>query len=160
MIFLLVLSPGLSPHSNGSDCGYSSSMEGSETGSREGSDVACTDGICNHEAGWSIFCCCCVVQIVMRFSKPGVAVICLLFFVRQNVVYLDRMPVDLLSHCCCVSCCHLKETTCVVTIIITVMKTRRTGYTAVWSAGLTLKKTRRARKIIKERTMARYVTIR
>uniref|UniRef100_A0A8C8HX86 Gametogenetin-binding protein 2 n=1 Tax=Oncorhynchus tshawytscha TaxID=74940 RepID=A0A8C8HX86_ONCTS len=49
---------GLSPHSNGSDCGYSSSMEGSETGSREGSDVACTDGICNHEeAGWSIFCC-------------------------------------------------------------------------------------------------------
>uniref|UniRef100_A0A8C7PC25 Gametogenetin-binding protein 2 n=1 Tax=Oncorhynchus mykiss TaxID=8022 RepID=A0A8C7PC25_ONCMY len=42
---------GLSPHSNGSDCGYSSSMEGSETGSREGSDVACTDGICNHEAG-------------------------------------------------------------------------------------------------------------
>ncbi|XP_034149447.1 gametogenetin-binding protein 2 isoform X2 [Esox lucius] len=43
---------GLSPHSNGSDCGYSSSMEGSEPGSREGSDVACTEGICNHdEAG-------------------------------------------------------------------------------------------------------------
>ncbi|XP_066551597.1 gametogenetin-binding protein 2 isoform X2 [Amia ocellicauda] len=43
---------GLSPHCNGSDCGYSSSMEGSETGSREGSDVACTEGICNHdEAG-------------------------------------------------------------------------------------------------------------
>ncbi|XP_067113325.1 gametogenetin-binding protein 2 isoform X1 [Osmerus mordax] len=43
---------GLSPHSNVSDCGYSSSMEGSETGSREGSDVACTEGICNHdEAG-------------------------------------------------------------------------------------------------------------
>ncbi|XP_078278727.1 gametogenetin-binding protein 2 isoform X2 [Rhinoraja longicauda] len=40
---------GLSPHCNGSDCGYSSSMEGSETGSREGSDVACTDGICNHD---------------------------------------------------------------------------------------------------------------
>ncbi|XP_066517774.1 gametogenetin-binding protein 2 isoform X1 [Hoplias malabaricus] len=39
---------GLSSHSNGSDCGYSSSMEGSETGSREGSDVACTEGICNH----------------------------------------------------------------------------------------------------------------
>ncbi|XP_031428286.1 gametogenetin-binding protein 2 isoform X2 [Clupea harengus] len=43
---------GLSPRSNGSDCGYSSSMEGSETSSREGSDVACTEGICNHdEAG-------------------------------------------------------------------------------------------------------------
>ncbi|XP_056601488.1 gametogenetin-binding protein 2 isoform X2 [Triplophysa dalaica] len=39
----------LLPHSNGSDCGYCSSMEGSETGSREGSDVACTDGMCNHE---------------------------------------------------------------------------------------------------------------
>lgn len=27
-------------------------MEGSESGSREGSDVACTEGICNHdEAG-------------------------------------------------------------------------------------------------------------
>lgn len=24
-------------------------MEGSETGSREGSDVACTEGICNHD---------------------------------------------------------------------------------------------------------------
>ncbi|KAJ1185606.1 hypothetical protein NDU88_002396 [Pleurodeles waltl] len=40
---------GLSPLCNGSDCGYSSSMEGSETGSREGSDVACTEGICNHD---------------------------------------------------------------------------------------------------------------
>lgn len=39
----------LSAHSNGSDCGYSSSMEGSETGSREGSDIACSEGICNHE---------------------------------------------------------------------------------------------------------------
>ncbi|XP_029924712.1 gametogenetin-binding protein 2 isoform X1 [Myripristis murdjan] len=39
----------LSPHSNGSDCGYSSSMEGSETSSREGSDVSCTEGICNHD---------------------------------------------------------------------------------------------------------------
>uniref|UniRef100_A0A8D0CV80 Gametogenetin-binding protein 2 n=1 Tax=Sander lucioperca TaxID=283035 RepID=A0A8D0CV80_SANLU len=39
----------LSPHSNGSDCGYSSSMEGSETGSREGSDIACSEGICNHD---------------------------------------------------------------------------------------------------------------
>lgn len=45
-------SPDLSPLSNGSDCGYSSSMEGSETGSREGSDIACSEGICNHdEAG-------------------------------------------------------------------------------------------------------------
>ncbi|KAK7925681.1 hypothetical protein WMY93_007991 [Mugilogobius chulae] len=35
-----------SSHSNISDCGYSSS---SEIGSREGSDVACSDGICNHE---------------------------------------------------------------------------------------------------------------
>ncbi|KAL0994797.1 hypothetical protein UPYG_G00127280 [Umbra pygmaea] len=43
---------GLAAHSNGSDCGYSSSMEGSEPGSQEGSDVACTEGICNHdEAG-------------------------------------------------------------------------------------------------------------
>ncbi|XP_039870579.1 gametogenetin-binding protein 2 [Simochromis diagramma] len=42
----------LSAHSNGSDCGYSSSMEGSEMGSREGSDIACSEGICNHdEAG-------------------------------------------------------------------------------------------------------------
>ncbi|KAL7838116.1 hypothetical protein AOLI_G00265200 [Acnodon oligacanthus] len=40
---------GLSSHSNGSDCGYSSSIEGSETGSREGSDVACTEGMCNHD---------------------------------------------------------------------------------------------------------------
>uniref|UniRef100_A0A3B3BVI6 Gametogenetin-binding protein 2 n=1 Tax=Oryzias melastigma TaxID=30732 RepID=A0A3B3BVI6_ORYME len=39
----------LSPNSNGSDCGYSSSMDGSETGSREGSDVACSEGICNHD---------------------------------------------------------------------------------------------------------------
>ncbi|XP_075709645.1 gametogenetin-binding protein 2 isoform X2 [Rhinoderma darwinii] len=43
---------GLTVRFNGSDCGYSSSMEGSECGSREGSDVACTEGICNHnEAG-------------------------------------------------------------------------------------------------------------
>uniref|UniRef100_A0A8C7DZV5 Gametogenetin-binding protein 2 n=1 Tax=Oncorhynchus kisutch TaxID=8019 RepID=A0A8C7DZV5_ONCKI len=47
---------GLSLHSNGSDCGYSSSMEGSETGSREGSDVACTDGICNHEEAGDYLC--------------------------------------------------------------------------------------------------------
>lgn len=48
----MCVSPDLSPHSNGSDCGYSSSMEGSETGSREGSDIACSEGICNHdEAG-------------------------------------------------------------------------------------------------------------
>ncbi|XP_048872711.1 gametogenetin-binding protein 2 isoform X1 [Brienomyrus brachyistius] len=40
---------GQSPHSHGSDCGYSSSMEGSEMGSPEGSDVACTEGICNHD---------------------------------------------------------------------------------------------------------------
>ncbi|XP_053474357.1 gametogenetin-binding protein 2 isoform X1 [Ictalurus furcatus] len=40
---------GLLSHSHGSDCGYSSSMEGSETGSREGSDVACTEGMCNHD---------------------------------------------------------------------------------------------------------------
>ncbi|XP_067350490.1 gametogenetin-binding protein 2 [Channa argus] len=39
----------LSPHSNSSDCGYSSSMEGSETGSREGSDIACSEEICNHD---------------------------------------------------------------------------------------------------------------
>ncbi|TKS83606.1 Gametogenetin-binding protein 2 [Collichthys lucidus] len=46
------IKPDLSPHSNGSDCGYSSSIEGSETGSREGSDIACSEGICNHdEAG-------------------------------------------------------------------------------------------------------------
>merc|ERR1739838_913298 len=40
---------GLFPNCNGSDCGYSSSMEGSETGSRVGSDVCCTEGICNHD---------------------------------------------------------------------------------------------------------------
>ncbi|KAM7398452.1 hypothetical protein PAMA_006387 [Pampus argenteus] len=39
----------LSPLGNGSDCGYSSSMEGSEMGSREGSDIACSEGICNHD---------------------------------------------------------------------------------------------------------------
>ncbi|XP_075051694.1 gametogenetin-binding protein 2 isoform X2 [Mixophyes fleayi] len=39
----------LTLRSNGSDCGYSSSMEGSESGSRDGSDVACTEGICNHD---------------------------------------------------------------------------------------------------------------
>ncbi|XP_051552341.1 gametogenetin-binding protein 2-like [Myxocyprinus asiaticus] len=39
----------LLPHSNGSDCGYCSSMDGSEMGSREGSDVACTEGMCNHD---------------------------------------------------------------------------------------------------------------
>uniref|UniRef100_A0AAY4EPH4 Gametogenetin-binding protein 2 n=1 Tax=Denticeps clupeoides TaxID=299321 RepID=A0AAY4EPH4_9TELE len=41
---------GPSPHCNGSDCGYSSSMEGSEAGSREGSDVACSEGefSCGH----------------------------------------------------------------------------------------------------------------
>ncbi|XP_068455827.1 gametogenetin-binding protein 2 [Clinocottus analis] len=37
------------PHSNGSDCGYSSSMEGSEPGSREGSYIACSEGMCNHD---------------------------------------------------------------------------------------------------------------
>ncbi|XP_015223111.1 gametogenetin-binding protein 2 isoform X1 [Lepisosteus oculatus] len=47
---------GLSPHCNGSDCGYSSSMEGSETGSREGSDVACTEGICNHDESGDYSC--------------------------------------------------------------------------------------------------------
>ncbi|XP_017268022.1 gametogenetin-binding protein 2 isoform X2 [Kryptolebias marmoratus] len=42
----------LAHNSNVSDCGYSSSIEGSEMGSREGSDVACSEGICNHdEAG-------------------------------------------------------------------------------------------------------------
>lgn len=47
---------GLLSHSHGSDCGYSSSMEGSETGSREGSDVACTEGMCNHdETGTGFF---------------------------------------------------------------------------------------------------------
>ncbi|XP_077361057.1 gametogenetin-binding protein 2 [Festucalex cinctus] len=40
------------PLSTGSDCGYSSSIE---SGSREGSDIACSDGLCNHdEAGQSI----------------------------------------------------------------------------------------------------------
>lgn len=44
--------PDSCPHNNGSDYGYSSSMESSEMGSREGSDVACSEGICNHdEAG-------------------------------------------------------------------------------------------------------------
>ncbi|XP_072517465.1 gametogenetin-binding protein 2 isoform X1 [Salminus brasiliensis] len=47
---------GLSSHSNGSDCGYSSSMEGSETGSREGSDVACTEGMCNHDESGEYLC--------------------------------------------------------------------------------------------------------
>ncbi|XP_061608100.1 gametogenetin-binding protein 2 [Phyllopteryx taeniolatus] len=38
--------------STGSDYGYSSSIEGSESGSREGSDIACSEGLCNHdEAG-------------------------------------------------------------------------------------------------------------
>ncbi|XP_068187269.1 gametogenetin-binding protein 2 [Antennarius striatus] len=42
----------LSPHCNGSDCGYSSCTESSEKGSRGSSDVACSEGICNHdEAG-------------------------------------------------------------------------------------------------------------
>lgn len=50
---MLCVSADLSSHSNGSDCGYSSSMEGSETGSREGSDVACSEGICNHEEAGS-----------------------------------------------------------------------------------------------------------
>ncbi|XP_077402989.1 gametogenetin-binding protein 2 [Vanacampus margaritifer] len=37
--------------STGSDCGYSS-IESSESGSREGSDIACSEGLCNHdEAG-------------------------------------------------------------------------------------------------------------
>ena len=59
-ILFVMFSIGLSPRSNGSDCGYSSSMEGSETSSREGSDVACTEGICNHdEAGQS----CCLWSI-------------------------------------------------------------------------------------------------
>lgn len=44
----------LSPHSNGSDCGYSSC---SEIGSREGSDVACSDGICNHDEADGADCC-------------------------------------------------------------------------------------------------------
>ncbi|CAJ1064405.1 LOW QUALITY PROTEIN: gametogenetin-binding protein 2 [Xyrichtys novacula] len=39
----------LSPRSIGSDCGYSSNTESSEIGSREGSDVACSEGICNHD---------------------------------------------------------------------------------------------------------------
>ncbi|XP_041749378.1 gametogenetin-binding protein 2 isoform X2 [Coregonus clupeaformis] len=47
---------GLSPHSNGSDYGYSSSMEGSEPGSQEGSDVACAEGICNHDEAGDYLC--------------------------------------------------------------------------------------------------------
>ncbi|XP_063811077.1 gametogenetin-binding protein 2 isoform X2 [Pseudophryne corroboree] len=46
----------LTPRSNGSDCGYSSSMEGSESGSQEGSDVACTEGICNHDEAGEYLC--------------------------------------------------------------------------------------------------------
>lgn len=42
------VSTDLTPHSNGSDCGYSSSMEGSEPGSQEGSYIACSEGMCNH----------------------------------------------------------------------------------------------------------------
>uniref|UniRef100_A0AAQ4RT01 Gametogenetin-binding protein 2 n=1 Tax=Gasterosteus aculeatus aculeatus TaxID=481459 RepID=A0AAQ4RT01_GASAC len=42
------ISTDLPAHSNGSDCGYSSSMEGSETGSGEGSCIACSEGMCNH----------------------------------------------------------------------------------------------------------------
>ncbi|XP_077597123.1 gametogenetin-binding protein 2 [Stigmatopora nigra] len=33
----------------GSDCGYSSSLKLSESSSREGSDVACSEGLCNHD---------------------------------------------------------------------------------------------------------------
>jgi len=47
---------GLSPHCLGSDYGYSSSMEGSEMSSREGSDVACTEGICNHDEAGDFSC--------------------------------------------------------------------------------------------------------
>ncbi|KAG8589006.1 hypothetical protein GDO81_006210 [Engystomops pustulosus] len=50
---------GLTARCNGSDCGYSSSMEGSESGSREGSDVACTEGICNHDEAGEYHCVIC-----------------------------------------------------------------------------------------------------
>ncbi|KAK9536185.1 hypothetical protein VZT92_005992 [Zoarces viviparus] len=43
------IKPDPPPHSNVSDCGYSSSMEGSEMGSREGSYIACSEGLCNHD---------------------------------------------------------------------------------------------------------------
>ncbi|XP_061819283.1 gametogenetin-binding protein 2 isoform X1 [Nerophis lumbriciformis] len=44
----------LSSYSTASDCGYSSA-EISENGSREGSDIACSEGLCNHdEIGESI----------------------------------------------------------------------------------------------------------
>lgn len=43
----------LPSHSNASDCGYSSC---SEIGSREGSDVACSDGICNHDETEGVDC--------------------------------------------------------------------------------------------------------
>ncbi|XP_075958099.1 gametogenetin-binding protein 2 [Anarhichas minor] len=43
------IKPDSPPHSNGSDCGYSSSMEGSEMGSREGSYIACSERLCNHD---------------------------------------------------------------------------------------------------------------
>nr|XP_057934313.1 gametogenetin-binding protein 2 isoform X1 [Doryrhamphus excisus]XP_057934314.1 gametogenetin-binding protein 2 isoform X1 [Doryrhamphus excisus] len=39
----------LTSHSTGSDCGYSSSIEGSDNSSREGSDIACSEGLCNHD---------------------------------------------------------------------------------------------------------------
>lgn len=41
------LCPDLASHS--SDYGYFSSIDGSDMGSREGSDVACSEGICNHD---------------------------------------------------------------------------------------------------------------
>lgn len=64
---------GLLSHSHGSDCGYSSSMEGSETGSREGSDVACTEGMCNHDETGTGFIC----NPVSAFFDMSVAVITL-----------------------------------------------------------------------------------
>ena len=43
------MSPNPSHHSNHSDVGYSSGQEGSQPGSRDGSDVACHEGLCNHD---------------------------------------------------------------------------------------------------------------
>lgn len=130
--------PDLSAHSNGSDCGYSSSLEGSETGSREGSDVACSEGMCNHdEAGW---------------------VFCGLFF--SSNWFREQYRNSLVSYNHILSYCvdFVQEITYTP---ITVQRTRkRMEQTAVSTAGLTLKEKFNARAKRRKENPTVYATTR
>lgn len=66
-------------------------MEGSETGSREGSDVACTEGICNHDENG-------------RFGKNAISV-----WYPQNLSIWEENSLSFAGDDSCVHRCDDKE---------------------------------------------------